>query len=63
MADLSQKNPLVTLPPNASLISILTAFSRGTHRVLIADEESDTVHGLIEDRHLVRWFSEHVSAS
>lgn len=24
------------------------------------DDETDTVHGLVEDRQLVRWFTEHV---
>ncbi|KAG8992283.1 cell separation during budding [Tulasnella sp. JGI-2019a] len=59
--DLSQKNPLVTLPPNASLTSLLSIFSRGTHRILIVDETTGQAHGLIEDRQLVRWFTDHAS--
>lgn len=59
--DLSQKNPLVTLPPTAGLIPLLTVFARGRHRVLLVDDETDTVHGLVEDRQLVRWFTEHAS--
>ena len=30
--DLSDKNPLVTLPHDATIISLLEIFSRGTHR-------------------------------
>ncbi|KAG8903779.1 cell separation during budding [Tulasnella sp. 403] len=59
--DLSQKNPLVTLPSNAGLISLLTVFSRGNHRVLIVDEEADVAQGLVEDRQLVHWFTEHAT--
>ncbi|KIO21822.1 hypothetical protein M407DRAFT_28589 [Tulasnella calospora MUT 4182] len=59
--DLSQKNPLVAVPPTAGLIPLLTVFARGRHRVLLVDDESDTVHGLVEDRQLVRWFTEHAS--
>ncbi|KAG8976509.1 cell separation during budding, partial [Tulasnella sp. 427] len=59
--DLSQKNPLVALPPTAGLIPLLTVFARGRHRVLLVDDETDTVHGLVEDRQLVRWFMEHAS--
>ncbi|KAG8849122.1 cell separation during budding [Tulasnella sp. 330] len=59
--DLSQKNPLVTLPPTARLISLLSVFSRGTHRILIVDEVTGEAQGLIEDRQLVRWFIDHAS--
>jgi hypothetical protein len=30
--DLSEKNPLETLPHDASILSLLAVFSRGTHR-------------------------------
>ncbi|KAG8887534.1 cell separation during budding [Tulasnella sp. 332] len=56
-----QKNPLVTLPPTARLISLLSVFSRGTHRILIVDEVTGEAQGLIEDRQLVRWFIDHAS--
>lgn len=50
----------MTLAPDANLIALLTAFSRGAHRILVVDEEADAVRGLIEDRTLVRWFIDNV---
>jgi hypothetical protein len=32
-SDLSEKNPLVTLSENSTIISLLEVFSRGTHRL------------------------------
>lgn len=32
LADLSEKNPLEVLPHDATIISLLTVFAKGTHR-------------------------------
>ena len=63
LSDLSGGNPLVTVPPSADLLALLTIFSRGTHRVLVAEDESDTIHGLVEDYRLLQWFNQHVRLS
>ncbi|KAG8924824.1 cell separation during budding [Tulasnella sp. 418] len=55
--NLSEKDPLVTLPRNASLLDLLKIFSRGTHRVLLMElDNPDVPVGMVSDRQLVRWF-------
>lgn len=57
--DLSEKNPLETLPDSASVISLLELFSRGAHRVLIraSDSSSGPFLGIVSDRRLLSWFA------
>jgi len=58
VSNLSEKNPLETLPYNATLISVLSVFARGTHRVLIRSEaSSDEYLGMVSDRRLLSWFT------
>ncbi|KAF8521017.1 hypothetical protein JB92DRAFT_1844494 [Gautieria morchelliformis] len=52
--DLSEKNPLVTLPSNATILSLLEVFSRGTHRVLI--DKVDGHADIVSDIGLLAWF-------
>jgi len=57
VSNLSEKNPLETLPWDASILSLLTVFSRGTHRVLIqAAPPSTNYLGIVSDRQLLSWF-------
>ncbi|KAI0064227.1 hypothetical protein BV25DRAFT_1898733 [Artomyces pyxidatus] len=59
VSNLSEKNPLVELPHDASIIALLGIFSSGTHRVLIKsppDAESRYL-GIISDRRLLDYFS------
>ncbi len=39
-SDLSEKNPLVVLPYDATIISLLEHFSRGTHKGLYHSAET-----------------------
>ncbi|KAI0690818.1 hypothetical protein C8T65DRAFT_721186 [Cerioporus squamosus] len=64
VSNLSEKNPLEVLPYDATVISLLTIFARGTHRVLIqappTDEDSAPSYlGLVSDRALLAWFTSH----
>ncbi|KAJ3788528.1 hypothetical protein GGU10DRAFT_346094 [Lentinula aff. detonsa] len=60
VSNLSEKNPLHVLPNNATVVSLLEVFAKGTHRVLIksnssADSEEDFI-GIVSDRRLLTWF-------
>ncbi|KZV98176.1 hypothetical protein EXIGLDRAFT_728988, partial [Exidia glandulosa HHB12029] len=55
VVNLSEKNPLVILPQNADLISLLSVFSRGTHQVIIEDDSHDLL-GIVSDMSLIQWF-------
>ncbi|OCH89284.1 hypothetical protein OBBRIDRAFT_29150 [Obba rivulosa] len=57
VSNLSEKNPLETLSHDATLISLLSVFARGTHRVLIrSPPPSNSFLGMISDRHVLSWF-------
>lgn len=60
-SDLSEKNPLETLPDTASIVSLLEIFSRGAHRVLIraSDPGAGPFLGIVSDRRLLTWFAEY----
>ncbi|KAM5543539.1 hypothetical protein V8D89_002790 [Ganoderma adspersum] len=62
VSNLSEKNPLEVLPHDATVIQLLTIFSRGTHRVLIqgpspSPDPCPTYLGLVSDRALLAWFT------
>ncbi|KAJ7691737.1 hypothetical protein B0H17DRAFT_1062503 [Mycena rosella] len=59
VSNLSEKNPLESLPDSASLISLLQLFSRGAHRVLIRSSDPNTAPflGIVSDRRLLTWFA------
>ncbi|THH14616.1 hypothetical protein EW146_g5744 [Bondarzewia mesenterica] len=60
VSNLSEKNPLLELPHDASVVSLLGAFSSGTHRVLIKSPSpgSSPSHlGTISDRRLLAYFA------
>ncbi|KIP07259.1 hypothetical protein PHLGIDRAFT_127793 [Phlebiopsis gigantea 11061_1 CR5-6] len=58
VSNLSEKNPLEVLPHDATIISLLTVFARGTHRVLIrAALPSSAYLGMVSDRSLLEWFT------
>ena len=70
VSDLSDKNPLITLPATATLLDLLQVFSRGTHRVVLYSSLPELsspaqstraqkplqVVGLVSDRHALSWF-------
>ncbi|KAI0000147.1 hypothetical protein BJV74DRAFT_821878 [Russula compacta] len=59
VSNLSDKNPLVELPHDASVVALLSVFSTGTHRVLVKSPagSSDSHLGMISDRRLLAYFS------
>ncbi|KAJ7185605.1 hypothetical protein C8R46DRAFT_881704 [Mycena filopes] len=68
VSNLSEKNPLETLPASGSVVSLLELFSRGAHRVLIrspAPSSSASASasaakpflGYVSDRRLLEWFA------
>ncbi|KAG2038378.1 hypothetical protein BDR03DRAFT_1091230 [Suillus americanus] len=66
VSNLSEKNYLETLPNNASLISLLGVFAKGTHRVLVeaapptapeTTRTSTTYIGAVSDRALLAYFA------
>lgn len=64
VSNLSEKNPLETLPYDANIISLLEVFSRGTHRVLIQSPPPSTGFvGMVSDRGLLSWLSSYALES
>ncbi|CAL1698819.1 unnamed protein product [Somion occarium] len=58
VSNLSEKNPLVILPHNAAIVSLLSVFSTGTHRVVLrATPPSTDFAGFVSDRSLLSWFT------
>ncbi|KAK7685443.1 hypothetical protein QCA50_011306 [Cerrena zonata] len=58
VCNLSEKNPLEILPHNATLLPLLSIFSRGTHRAIIQGENSSKgFSGLVSDGSLLAWFA------
>ncbi|PVH96583.1 hypothetical protein DM02DRAFT_617126 [Periconia macrospinosa] len=56
--DLGKKEPLITLPESADLTKIMEVFGSGVHRVLIAEEGTSNVIGVLTQLRLVRFFWE-----
>ena len=64
VSNLSDKNPLVTLPHDATIISLLEIFSRGTHRVLIQSSDDPAIFcGMVSDRALLSWFASYAKST
>ncbi|KAG7448530.1 uncharacterized protein BT62DRAFT_985826 [Guyanagaster necrorhizus] len=62
VSNLSEKNPLVVLPYDATIVSLLKHFSRGTHKVLVQKAEPPNDYlGIVSDRRLLAWFSSYAS--
>ncbi|KAF7316365.1 hypothetical protein MIND_00155300 [Mycena indigotica] len=61
VSNLSEKNPLESVPSSATIISLLQVFSRGAHRVLVCSDESSSSSflGIVSDKRLLTWFSEY----
>ncbi|KAG2008622.1 hypothetical protein CC2G_014035 [Coprinopsis cinerea AmutBmut pab1-1] len=58
VSNLSDKNPLICLDYDATVVSLLEVFSRGNHRVLIRGESEDVdCLGIVSDRGLLAWFA------
>ncbi|KAF5369008.1 hypothetical protein D9758_002864 [Tetrapyrgos nigripes] len=58
VSNLSEKNPFETLPPDATIISLLELFARGSHRVLIPSaQDPNDFDGIVSDRSVLAWFA------
>ncbi|KAG7095429.1 hypothetical protein E1B28_006178 [Marasmius oreades] len=58
VSNLSEKNPLKVLPHDATIISLLEIFAKGTHRVVIRSSPPSTNYdGFVSDRRLLSWFA------
>jgi CBS domain-containing protein len=55
VSNLSEKNPLETLPNDSTVKSLLEVFSQGAHRVLIENETNSGYLGFVSDRGLLSW--------
>jgi len=57
VSNLSEKNDLEILSHDATIVSLLGVFCKGTHRVLISVEPLSTDFlGFVSDRNLLSWF-------
>ncbi|KAJ2914433.1 hypothetical protein MD484_g5962, partial [Candolleomyces efflorescens] len=64
VSNLSDKNPLISLPNDADVVSLLEVFARGTHRVLIqASDHSGEPIGMVSDRGLLAWFDSYAKTN
>ncbi|KAI0726525.1 hypothetical protein C8Q72DRAFT_845797 [Fomitopsis betulina] len=57
VSNLAEKNPLETLPYDATVVSLLGVFARGAHRVLIHSDTNPGFLGMVSDRQLLSWFT------
>lgn len=57
--DLGRKDPLVKLPADTPLTRVVEIFGSGIHRVVITEEGSERVIGIISQLRLTRFFWEH----
>ncbi|KAL9107152.1 MAG: hypothetical protein Q9227_007932 [Pyrenula ochraceoflavens] len=56
--DLSRKEPLVKLPHTADLMKAIEKFGGGVHRIVVFQEGTDTVIGVLSQTRLVRFLWE-----
>ncbi|KAK1226725.1 cell separation during budding [Marasmius sp. AFHP31] len=58
VSNLSEKNPLQILPHDATIVSLLERFAKGTHRVLVrSPPPAEGYAGIVSDRGLLSWFA------
>ena len=56
--DLAKKDPLVQLPHTASLKQAIEAFGGGVHRVIVVEQHTDEVIGILSQSRLVQFLWE-----
>jgi CBS domain len=56
--DLGRKDPLVKLPHTASLIHAIETFGGGIHRVIVIEEHTDNVVGILSQSRVVKFLWE-----
>lgn len=56
--DLGRKEPLVKLPNTASLIQAIETFGSGVHRVIVVEQHTDEVVGILSQSRVVKFLWE-----
>ena len=56
--DWGKKEPLVFLPGSADLIKAIETFGKGLHRIVVVDESTKEVTGLLSQSRLIRFMWE-----
>lgn len=56
--DLGKKEPLITLPASADLTRAMEVFGSGVHRLLVTEENTTSVMGVLTQLRLVKFFWE-----
>lgn len=56
--EIGRKEPLIVLPTSADLTKIMEVFGSGVHRVLIAEEGTSDIIGVLTQLRLVKFFWE-----
>ena len=56
--DIGKKEPLITLPASADLAKAMEVFGSGVHRVLVAEDGTQNVVGILTQLRLVKFFWE-----
>ncbi len=56
--DLGKKDPLVKLPRTANLIQAIETFGGGVHRVIVVEQHTDEVVGILSQSRLVKFLWE-----
>jgi len=58
VSNLSEKNKIEILPYDATLVSLLEVFARGSHRTLIRSSDNPQEFiGMVSDHHCLKWFA------
>ncbi len=57
--DWGKKEPLTFLSGNADIIQAIETFGRGLHRIVVVDESTKAVTGLLSQSRLIRFLWEH----
>ena len=57
--DWGKKEPLTFLPGTADIIQAIETFGKGLHRILVVDENTKAVTGLLSQSRLTRFLWEH----
>ncbi len=56
--DLGRKEPLIKLPNTASLIQAIETFGSGVHRVIVVEQHTDEVVGILSQSRVVKFLWE-----
>jgi hypothetical protein len=58
LKDIGKKEPLIMLPASADLTKVMEVFGSGVHRVLVVEDDTQNVVGILTQLRMVRFFWE-----